>query len=73
MRERREDWLTRKLETLDEHVKEERRRLHEAKKQQALQALISLCLPELLGEVDRSDAQDASCERVATSVTRAEA
>jgi hypothetical protein len=47
----REDRLTRHLETLDEHVKEERGRLHEAKTQQALQALISLSLPELLGEV----------------------
>ena len=50
MREMREDWLTRQLETIEEQIKEEQRRLHEANKRQAMLALISLSLPGLIGE-----------------------
>jgi hypothetical protein len=55
MRDMREDWLTRQLETLEEQLKKEQQRLHEAKKRQAMLALISLSLPGLIGE--RSDQQ----------------
>ena len=50
MREMREDWLTTQLETLEESVKEERQRLQEAKRHQAMMALLSVSLPELIRE-----------------------
>ena len=63
----REDWLTRQLEALEEHVKAERRRRKDEIQQQALRALIALSLPELLGEI--SDQQDAPpCEPASPSV-----
>ena len=56
----REEWLTRQLEALEEHVKAERRRREEENRRQALRALIALSLPELLGEV--SDQQEDAYE-----------
>jgi hypothetical protein len=48
------DWLSRQLQELEEQLKAERQRLQDEKKQQALDALIQLSLPELLGEVRQS-------------------
>jgi hypothetical protein len=53
----RDEWLTQQIQLCETHVREERQRLHEAKQRSAREALIVLSLPELLGEVD-DDQQD---------------
>jgi hypothetical protein len=61
-----EEWFTQQLEALEAHVRAERQRRHEEMRREALRALITRSLPELLGEVRQDDPeQDARCEPVA--------
>jgi hypothetical protein len=56
----RDEWLTRQLETLQAHVREERQRREREKRQQALMALVALNLPEMI-LADEDEVQEPGC------------
>jgi len=51
----REEWLRHQIQVCELHVREERQRLEEDRQRKAHEALVTLSLPELLGEVSEDD------------------
>jgi hypothetical protein len=60
------EWLARQLQELEEQVNAERQRLQEARKRQALCAVLQLSLPELLGEIGRDGLEREPCREPTT-------
>ena len=62
----REEWLRHQIQVCELHVREEHQRLEQERQRKAHEALVTLSLPELMGEISEEQDEELSCEPVAT-------